>query len=352
MFKKRHPPVGSMPGTLVFGDAAQRPAIRVMKYKPGMLQEIDCENAADAHALLDDETICWIDVHGLGDEKTLREFAELFKITPLALEAVVNVPQRPKVETHDSNLLCITRMMKLTDDRIEPEQVSIFLGSNYVLTFQERPGDVFEPVRERIRMDGPIFRRSGSSYLTYAIIDAVIDAYYPILEHYGYLLETLEDAIVEKPRPALLHEVHGIKRDLLAIRRGIWPQRELINSMIRDEFALVTEHTKLHLRDCYDHAVQIMDAIETFRELCGGLMDVYLSSIGNRQNEVMKVLTIMASIFIPITFLAGIYGMNFEKMPELKNPYGYPTLLAIMAALVSSMLWWFYSKGWLGNRDN
>ena len=352
MFKKRHPPVGSMPGTLVFGEGAVRPAIRVMKYKPGTLSEVDCASPADAHALLDNETICWIDVHGLGDEATLRQFAELFQIQPLALEAVVNVPQRPKIEAYDHNLLCITRMMHMVEDRVQPEQVSIFIGTNYVLTFQERPGDVFEPVRERIRMDGPIFRKSGSSYLTYAIIDAVIDAYYPILEHYGDLLESLEDTIVDRPEPHVLREIHAIKRDLLTIRRGIWPQRELINSMMRDEFALVTDHTRTHLRDCYDHAVQIMDAIETFRELCGGLMDVYLSSVGNRQNEVMKVLTIMASIFIPITFLAGVYGMNFKKMPELDSPYGYPTLLAIMFALVSSMLWWFYCKGWLGRRDD
>ena len=236
------------------------------------------------------------------------------------------------------------------EEEIEAEQVSLFVGPNYVLTFQERSGDVFDPVRNRIRQGGPVLRSSGPSYLAYALLDAVIDGYYPLLETFGEKLEGLEDEIVAQPHPAVLQEIHQAKRDLLAIRRAIWPQREAVNTLIRDENPLITETVRVYLRDCYDHCVQIMDGVETYRELAGGLMDVYLSSVGNRQNEVMKVLTIMASIFIPLTFMAGIYGMNFENMPELHAAWGYPLLLVVMVAVTVTMVIFFQRKGWIGQR--
>jgi len=352
MFKKKHPPAGSKPGTLVIDAEAPRPAIRIMKYRPDHLEERDVAAVSELNALLDDDTVCWIDVQGLGDEQVLREFAELFNIHPLALEDIANVPQRPKIETFDDHTLCISRMALLVGETIEREQVSMFLGSNYVLTFQERAGDVFDPVRNRIRQGGPILRSSGSSYLLYALLDAVIDGYYPIMEQFGERFEQLENEIVSQPQPGILHEIHQAKRDLLALRRGIWPQREAINTLIRDENPLITETVRVYLRDCYDHCVQIMDAVETYRELAGGLMDVYLSSIGNRQNEVMKVLTIMASIFIPLTFMAGIYGMNFEEMPELRFSWGYPFLLVAMVVVAGGMITYFWKKGWLGNQPH
>lgn len=348
MFRKRHTPVGAKPGTLMINSHAQRPTIRVMKYKPDHLEEHDIAAVAELKDLFEENTVCWIDVQGLGDEKVLREFAELFSIHPLALEDVVNVPQRPKIERFDEHTLCITRMALLRDEGIEPEQVSLFVGPNYVLTFQERCGDVFDPVRIRLRQGGSVIRCSGPSYLAYALLDAVIDGYYPILETFGEKLETLEDEIMANPRPAILSEIHQAKRDLLGIRRAIWPQREAVNSLIRDEDPLISDTVRVYLRDCYDHCVQIMDGVETYRELTGGLMDVYLSSVGNRQNEVMKVLTIMASIFIPLTFMAGVYGMNFENMPELHTPWAYPFLLAAMAVVAVGMIWYFRRKGWLG----
>jgi magnesium transporter len=327
---------------------AARPHIRVMKYGLDHLEEQDIGAVGELKGLLQDDAVCWIDVQGLGDEKVLREFADLFSIHPLALEDVVNVPQRAKVERFDKHTLLITRMALLREQGIEPEQVSLFVGTNYVLTFQERAGDVFDPIRNRIRQGGPILRRSGPSYLAYALLDAVIDGYYPILEMFGEKLEALEDEIVANPQPAILHEIHQAKRDLLAMRRGIWPQREAVNALIRDEDPLIADTVRVYLRDCYDHCVQIMDGIETYRELAGGLMDVYLSSVGNRQNEVMKVLTIMASIFIPLTFMAGIYGMNFENMPELHSVWGYPFLLAAMVIVAVGMIVYFRRKGWLG----
>ncbi len=350
MFRKRHPPAGSKPGTLVIHSQAQQPVIRVMKYKPDNLEERDIAEVAELKDMLEVNTVCWIDVLGLGDEAVLREFADMFSIHPLALEHVVNVPQRPKVERFEEHTLCITRMALLGDEGVEPEQVSVFIGPNYVLTFQERCGDVFDPIRNRIRQGGPVIRNSGPSYLAYALLDAVIDGYYPLLETFGEKLEALEDEIVGNPQPAMLHAIHGAKSDLLAVRRAIWPQREAINALIRDENPLIAEPVQVYLRNCYDHCVQIMDAVDTYRELAGSLMDVYLSSVGNRQNEVMKVLTIMASIFIPLTFMAGIYGMNFENMPELHSAWGYPLLLAAMVALAVGMIVYFRRKGWLGGQ--
>lgn len=348
MFRKRHPPVGSKPGTLMINARAERPRIRVMKYNPDHLAEHEIATVADLKNLLAEGSVCWIDVHGLGDEKVLREFAELFSIHPLALEDVVNAPQRPKTECFEKHTLCITRMALLREEGLEPEQVSLFVGQNYVLTFQERSGDVFDPIRHRIRVGGSVIRSSGPSYLAYALLDAVIDGYYPILEMFGEKLEALEDEIMADPRPAILQKIYQAKRDLLAIRRAIWPQREAVNALIRDENPLFGDTVRVYLRDCYDHCVQIMDGVETYRELAGGLMDVYLSSIGNRQNEVMKVLTIMASIFIPLTFMAGLYGMNFENMPELSTPWAYPFLLAAMIVVAIGMVAYFRRKGWLG----
>ncbi|GJM25580.1 MAG: magnesium transport protein CorA [Phycisphaerae bacterium] len=352
MFRKRHPPVGSKPGTLMIHESAQPPSIRVMKFNLQNQEEHEDVGVSELTDLLDDDSVCWVDIQGLGDEAVLREIAEKFSIHLLALEDVVNVPQRPKVEYFDEHTLCITRMVLSNHVGVRPEQVSMFLGKNFVLTFQEREGDVFDPVRQRIRAKGKIILSAGPSYLTYALLDAVIDGYYPLLEAFGEQLEALEDRIVASPKPEILREIHGVKRDMLTIRRALWPQREAVNALIRDENPLVTDGVRVYLRDCYDHCVQLMDGVETYRELAGGLMDVYLSCVGNRQNEVMKVLTIMATIFIPLTFLAGIYGMNFENMPELKTPWAYPLLLGSMLVIAIGMLVFFRRKGWLGGREN
>ena len=349
MSRKLHPPAGAQPGTLMINGRGVRPVIRVMKYSADHLEEHDVADAEQAARYLEDGAVCWIDVQGLGDENVLRALAAKFSIHPLALEDVVNVPQRPKAELYVNHLLCITRMLFLrAPDDMETEQVSLFIGKNYVLSFQERRGDVFDPVRARLRQGGPIFRAAGAGYLAYALLDAVIDGYFPIMESFGEHLEALENKIVADPRRAVLRKIHHAKRELLALRRTIWPQRETLNSLIRDTNPFIDEMTRMHLRDCYDHCVQLMDVIETYRELAAGLMDVYLSCVGNRQNEIMKVLTIMATIFIPLTFMAGVYGMNFQYMPELHVVWGYPFLLIAMALVAGGMLLYFRRKGWLG----
>jgi len=349
IFRKRHTAVGARPGTLVIDEKAGKPTIQVFEYTEDDVREHEHVEADEVKRFLQSDTRIWIDVKGLGDEKILRTIGEALALHPLALEDIVNVPQRPKVEPYDQHLLIVTRMVSLkANQEINAEQVSILVGKNYVATFQERPGDLFDPIRTRLRQGkGPI-RRLGCDYLAYALLDAVIDGYYPVLESYGEFLEALEDRIVQTPEPSVLMAVHDAKRDLLALRRGIWPQREAVNSLLRDDSPFVSDEVRVYLRDCYDHCVQIMDAVETYRELVGGLMDVYLSSVGNRQNEVMKVLTIMASIFIPLTFLAGIYGMNFQHMPELASKWGYPILLTVMLVTAAGMVLYFRVKGWIG----
>jgi magnesium transporter len=320
-----------------------------MEYAEGSLHEQEVVDILDLAGCLERSAVTWVDVCGLGDEATLRKIGEIFSLHPLALEDIVNVPQRPKVEVYDAHLLLITRMVMPRNGAVlDTEQVSIFVGQNYVLTFQERHGDVFDPVRARIRRGGGPIRKFGPAYLAYALLDTVIDAYYPVLERMGDFLETLEEEVVHRPTRESLQKVYQAKRELLTLRRAVWPQREAINTLIRDDNDFVSDAVRVYLRDTYDHCVQLIDGTETYRELAGGLMDMYLSSVGNRQNEVMKVLTIMASIFIPLTFLAGIYGMNFENMPELDSNWGYPMLLAIMAGTAIAMLLFFRRLGWIG----
>lgn len=353
LFKKKHTTVGARPGTLVIDEQAAQPTIRIIRYTAAEF----FDNTVDTLDQIRDERakegIAWIDIQGLGDENLIREVGEEFGIHMLALEDVVNVPQRPKTETFDQHQLYISRMVSVEEDQhLEVEQVSIFFGEGFVLTFQERFGDVLDPVRRRIRNQKGIIRASDSDYLAYAIIDTIIDGYYPVLEQYGEHLEQLETSVVANSTPQMLEQINKIKRNLLILRRGIWPQRDAINTLIRDDCPFVSEGTKVFFRDSYDHCIQVADVLETFRETAGSLFSTYLSAIGNKQNEVMRMLTIMSSIFIPLTFMAGIYGMNFTDMPELKYRSGYPILIAVMLVTAIAMLFYFKHLGWIWNREN
>ncbi len=352
-FRKRHPPAGSRPGTLVIPAGALPPKIHVLDYGPDAVEERDVASVEDLAAFIERDTVTWVDVQGIGDEAAIRRIGELFSLHPLALEDAINVPQRPKAEAYERFQLFITRMTRCdTGAEVDVEQLSIFFGPTFVLTLQERYGDIFDPVRERIRSGvGPI-RRLGPDYLAYAIIDTVVDGYYPVLETIGDFLETLEEETLERAQPIHLRRMYEAKRQLLGLRRAIWPQREAINALIRTEHPLVSEMVRLHLRDCYDHAVQVIDVTESYRELVGTLMDLYLSIMGQRTNEVMKVLTIMATIFIPLTFVAGVYGMNFTHMPELAWPWAYPAVLGVMALTAGAMIAYFWRKGWIGSDDD
>jgi magnesium transporter len=350
IFIKRQPPVGSRPGTLVIHEDSPFPRIRIMQYSADSVQERSVAVPQEISGLLDSRVVTWVDVQGLGDEPTLRAIGDVFRIHPLALEDVVNVPQRPKVVEYEGYAVLITRMARIGEDRrLDIEQLGLIVGDSWVLSFQEWYGDVLDPVRERIRAGkGPI-RGSGADYLAYVLLDTIIDAHYPVLENLSHRIERLGDAVMSRPTPRVLEALYRVKSDLLLLRRGIWPQREALNRLARDPGEVFSADVRVYLRDTYDHAAQLVDVIESHREILNGALNMYLSVVANRTNEVMKVLTIMASIFIPLTFMAGIYGMNFENMPELQTWWAYPMLLAAMIATAVGMLMYFRRKGWIGS---
>ena len=303
---RRTSPPGSAPGTLIVDPDAPPPKLQVLAYGKDDLTEQEIDDPGRLPEFLDRWPVTWLDVHGLGDIERLQAVATVFELHPLELEDVVNVGQRPKLEENPDHLFLITTMPSIVD-RVSLEQVSLFVGSNFVLSFQERGDDCLDPVRQRLRSGRARIRNSGPDYLAYAILDAVVDSYFPVLEQYAERLDRIEDEIVEHPSDEVLSRIHDAKKDLFALRRSIWPLRDVLNVMIRDPSDFVSEATRVYLRDVYDHVVQMIDLIETYREFGSSLTDYYLSIVSNRMNEVMKVLTVIATIFIPLTFIAGVY---------------------------------------------
>ena len=347
MFHKQHPDVGARPGTLVISDDAPEPRIRVMRFGTEGFVENDISDI-DSIEEPNDETVTWIDVQGLGNEQTLRAIAQRFGFHDLLLEDVVHVPQRPKAETYDNQLSLIVRMLSSQEaDDIQLEQVSIVLGENYVITFQERYGDVLEPVRNRIRSQRAPIKKRKADYLAYALADTIIDAYYPVIELIGERIEMLNDNVMENPTPELLHTLNGLKNQLVNIRRSVFPQQEALSSLCRGDHRMISEEVRLYFRDTYDHCIQTTDVTEMYREMVAGLMNTYLTVVANKTNDVMKLLTIVSTIFIPITFVAGIYGMNFQNMPELQSKYGYAIVWLVMLGTTAGLLWYFRRKHWL-----
>lgn len=349
---------GSMPGTLAIEADAPAPVIVLIDYNETQATRLQVECPEECTPHLDTESVSWVDVQGLGSEDVLQRIGKVFNLHPLVLEDIVNVPQRPKVEEYDDQILIVSRMVMLepVGKGFLSEQVSFILGRHYLLTVQEEPEhDSFSFVRERIRSNKGLIRKQGADYLAYALLDSIIDGFFPVLEAYGERLEDLENEVVEKPTRKTLEKIHALKRELLTLRRSIWPQRDAINLLIRDGNDLISAEVRVYLRDCYDHAVQVLDMVETYRELASSLMDVYLSSVSNRMNEIMKTLTVISAIFIPLTFVAGIYGMNFNtevspwNMPELNWYWGYPACLGVMAAIAGALVFFFWQRGWFEN---
>ncbi len=350
---------GAVPGTLDIETDASPPVIEVIDYSStsALRKQVEAPEACIPYIEAED-TITWIDVQGLGSEDILQRLGQVFHLHPLVLEDIVNVPQRPKFEEYQDQVLYIARMVTPTGSGTGffSEQVSLIWGKTYLLTVQEEAEyDCLEPVRSRLHLAKGTIRNQGTDYLAYALIDAIIDGFFPVLEDYGEMLEELEDEVVANPNQQTLQKIHDIKRGLLTLRRTIWPQRDAINSLIRDSGDLVSPEVRLYLRDCYDHAVQVLDMVETYREVASSLMDVYLSSVSNRMNEVMKVLTVVSSVFIPLTFIAGVYGMNFDpgrsplNMPELEWYWGYPVCLGVMGAIALLQIFYFKQRGWFEN---
>jgi magnesium transporter len=345
---------GTSPGMILPDPAHHKPTIHVMAYGANGVVERDVAGPDQAREIVNQQPVTWINVEGLGDAPIIERFGELFGLHRLALEDTVNVHQRAKVDDYGQIVFVVLRMVQCSAERCSTEQLSMFVGPNWLITFQEGyPGDSFDRVRGRLREGGGRIRTLGVDYLAYALIDAVIDNYYPVLEVYAERLDELEDRVVEVAGKRVINDLHEVKADLLILRRAIWPLRDAVATLAREEHPRFSDHTRLFLRDCYDHVVQVVELVETYRELTADLRDLYMSSLSNRINETMRVLTIISTIFIPLTFIAGIYGMNFDpdssrwNMPELRWQYGYPATLAAMAVTALAMVVYFYRQGWI-----
>lgn len=361
MFKTRYPIPGEPPGVLKprAEPAAHPSVITLIEYDRAHLEERTITNKDELLPYMDNQRVTWINIDGLGDIDVLKTLGSRFNLHPLALEDVLATGQRPKMEQYDGYLFIITQMLYLNKKKqMCGEQVSMFLGKNFLITLQEEGDfDVFEPVRARIRAANGSIRKQGADYLAYALLDSIVDHYYPVLESLGASIDQIEDELVDVSLKDPVRDLHRYKRTLSQIRRFIWPVRDVINSMMHEESGLVSKGTKVYLRDCYDHTVQLMDLVESYRDVLSGLMELYLSSVGIRTNQIMKVLTVISSIFIPLTFIVGIYGMNFERevdgkkmpwnMPELYQPWGYIAVMLFMLGIAIFQILYFKKRRWL-----
>ena len=349
--KRQSKKAGLPPGTLVHVGDRKIESVRVtyLDYDENNVVEKQVLEIEECFRLRATPTTTWINIDGLHDVALVEKLGKEFDLHPLILEDVLNTSQRPKFEDFDKTVFIVLKMLSYNGDlqAIESEQVSLIVGENFVISFQERIGDVFEPVRERIRNYKGRIGKMKADYLAYALVDAVVDSYFTILEHFGEKIESMEEKLVSNPSDRTLRQIHAIKRETILLRKSVWPLREAISGLQRSESQLITEATSVYLRDVYDHTIQIIDTIESFRDIASGMLDIYLSSVSNRMNAVMKVLTIIATIFIPLTFVAGIYGMNFESMPELKWKYGYAAVWIVMLTIGAIMVVYFKRKKWL-----
>lgn len=347
---------GLSPGTLIADPEAEPTRVRLIAYGPDRIEEIAEPDADTIRRCLETYPVTWVDVSGLAGLDRISALGELFGIHPLALEDVLHTHQRPKLESYDNHLFFVGRMWEMAPHLIS-DQLSLFLGGKFALTFQERIGDCFDPVRGRIRGARGRIRSQGPDYLAYALLDSLVDSFFPILETYGETLERLEQTILARPDESAIASLHAIKRDLLRLRRSVWPLRDALNSLFHTETDFVRHEIHPYLRDCLDHLLRVAEFVESDREIASSLMDFYLSSASHRMNEIMRTLTIIATIFIPLGFVAGIYGMNFDSsiskwnMPETRWKWGYPAALLLMAAISAGMLFYFWRKGWIGNRN-
>lgn len=351
LIKKRSHKTGLPPGTLVHvGERkAEKVKIIILDYDEAQFEEKEAKIIEETFPFKDKPTVTWVNIDGLHEAEIIEKLGSYFGLHPLLLEDILNTDQRPKMEDYGDYIFIVLKMLYPDEnkDEIEAEQVSLILGSNFVISFQEREGDVFDPVRDRIRKSKGRIRKAGSDYLAYALLDAIVDNYFLILENVGEKIEDTEQQLATNPSPETLQYIRELKNEMIFLRKSVWPLRELINGLERCESTLIHESTGLYLRDVYDHTIQIIDTVESYRDMISGMVDIYLSSVSNKMNEVMKVLTIFASIFIPLTFIAGIYGMNFEFMPELNWRWGYFALLGFIAIVGISLLVYFKRKRWL-----
>ena len=350
-FHKKRAFTGELPGEIVIEENMPKPVITVMDYNKE--HYTFRENVKDIESLADipEGIVRWIDIQGVGDRSILESIQSVFQIHPLVMEDVVNVPQRVKADFFQAYLFLILKMFYPTKNgQYTEEQLSMITGEHFVITFQERAGDCLDPLRRRIENAKGIIRNMGADYLAFAITDTIFDHYFPFLQRLSETIEDLEERVGEDPQEKELKEIQEAKHTLISLKRELWPSREVMSRILREPGSLITDQVKVYFRDCYDHIVQILELTESLKELTTELMNIYLSVQGNKLNEIMKVLTIISTIFIPLSFLVGLYGMNFDNIPELGFEYGYFVVIAVMATIVVSMLIWFKKKGWIGKK--
>jgi magnesium transporter len=342
---------GMVPGSLIHigRKLTDNSRISIIDYDKENYQEKLIENIEDCFYLRDSSTVSWINIDGIHDVDIIEKLGNRFGLHPLVLEDIMHADQRPKMEDFDSYIYLVLKMFRYdeTESEIKAEQISIVLGEGYVISFQEMQGDTFDPVRERLRNSKGRIRSKKADYLAYALLDSIVDNYFIILDKIAESIEEIEEELVSDPDASTLQKIHTLKKEMIYLRKSIWPLRDLVNNLERTESQLIDDSTSVFLRDVYDHAIRVADMIETYRDVLSGMMDVYLSSISNKMNEVMKTLTIIATIFIPLTFIAGIYGMNFENMPELGWKWGYSLAWIIMLSMSAVMIVYFRKKKWL-----
>ncbi len=350
IIKKTSKTKGLPPGSLVYiGDKKQeKPDISILDYNSKDFKEIKYKKVEDCFSFKNKRSVTWVNIDGINDTDIISKIGKNFDIHSLVLEDILNTDQRPKLEDYDNYIFIVLKMLHLDENNnITIEQISFILTRNMVISFQEMKGDVFDSIRERIRNNKGRIRKMGADYLLYSLIDSIVDNYFLILEKISEKIETIEEELIENPIPETLQEIYRLKREMIFLRKSIWPLREVISGLMREESRLIRKTTNIFLRDLYDHTIQVIDTVESFRDMISGMLDIYMSSVSNKMNEVMKVLTIFAAIFIPLTFIAGVYGMNFTVMPELTWVWGYPMALFIMISVACIMLVYFKRKKWL-----
>ncbi|MFW9916123.1 MAG: magnesium/cobalt transporter CorA [Candidatus Thorarchaeota archaeon] len=349
--RRQRKKVGLPPGSLVHTGVQkiEKVKIQIIAYDEKNFMEKEVASIEDCLPFKGRPTVTWINIDGLHDAQVIEKIEKPFGIHPLTLEDIMNIGQRPKLEAFEDHLFIVLRMLSFDKEsrKIRSEQVSLILGPDFVFSFQETDWDLFNPIRDRIRTSQGRLRRLGGDYLAYSLMDIIVDQYFLILESFGDVVEEIEEELMDNPSPNTLQEIRGLKRDLINLRRSVWPLREVVAGLERSESSLIDEKTSVYFRDVYDHTIQVIETVETFRDMVSGMLDMYLSSVSNKMNEIMKVLTIIATIFIPLTFITGLYGMNFEYMPELEWQLGYPMVWLVMIAITVVMAAYFRRKGWL-----
>jgi magnesium transporter len=350
-FRRVSNKIGLAPGSLVYTNKQkmEKTKITIIDYDEKSLKEKEAKSVEECFPFRKTSTVTWINIDGLHEVDSIEKIGRHFDLHSLVLEDIVNTSQRPKLEDFKDYIFIVLKMLSYDEGKkeVRAEQISIIIGSNFVISFQEVQGDVFNAIRERIRNSIGKIRKMGPDYLAYALLDAIVDNYFIILEKLGEDIEDIEDTLVKDPNPEIMHRIHYLKRETIFLRKSVWPLREVISALEREETSLIKETTGIYLRDVYDHTIRVIETVETFRDLVSGMLDIYLSSISNKMNNVMKVLTIIATIFIPLTFIAGIYGMNFKYMPELGWRWSYPLVWAVMISIAIFMILYFKDKKWL-----